>query len=153
MTEAKLEALLAARIEALHLEGVKILRTFAVADEGTGVNVEEPDDAATIEIIPENRSQETWELPIYDFPFTVRLTSRTECDKTGAAHFDRADALSALFGQYCGRSGAANARADFTISGEFTPHFVSLGGGENETDRDGGFRTWSQTVTLRGIAS
>ena len=76
-----------------------------------------------------------------------------ECDKTGAAHFARADALASLFGLYCGRSGAANAREDFSIAGEFTPHFVSLGGGDNETDRDGGFRRWSQTITLRGTTN
>ena len=129
MTEAKLEALLAERIEALNLAGVKIMCTFGVADEGTGANVED------------------------DFPLTVRLESRIECDKTGAAHFARADALASLLGLYCGRSGAANARGDFSIAGEFTPHFVSLGGGDNETDRDGGFRRWSQTITLRGTTN
>ena len=153
MTEAKLEALLAERIEALNLAGVKIMCTFGVADEGTGANVEEPGDEAFIDIIPENRSQETWEMPVYDFPLTVRLESRIECDKTGAAHFARADALASLLGLYCGRSGAANARGDFSIAGEFTPHFVSLGGGDNETDRDGGFRRWSQTITLRGTTN
>ena len=153
MTEAKLEALLAARIASLNLAGVKIMRTFGVADEGTGANIEEPGDGAFIDIIPENRSQETWETPIYDFPLTVRLESRIECDKTGAAHFARADALASLLGRYCGRGGSANAHEDFTIPGEFTPHFVSLGGGDNETDRDGGFRTWSQTITLRGTTN
>lgn len=150
MTEAKLEALLAAKVAALNLAGVKVFRTFMEATPDDDAVVELPEDAAFVDIVPENRSQETWEIPQYDFPINLRLRSRIEGDLTGAAHFARVDALNGLLTSYCGRNGAANARADFEIQNEFRPHLVSLGGGENEIDRDEGFRSWSQSITIRG---
>ena len=153
MTEAKLETLLAAKIASLNLDGVKVFRTFMVANLGDAAVMEMPDDKAFIDIVPENRSQEAWEIPQYDFTLNIRLRSRVECDPTGLEHFTRVDALSGLLASYCGRSGAANARTDFSIENEFSPHLVSLGGGENEVDRDEGFRLWSQSITIRGFLS
>ncbi len=153
MTEAKVEAALAAKIAALNLAGVKVFRTFMEVAPDADAAKELPEDAAFIDIVPENRSQEAWEIPQYDFPLNLRLRSRIECDPTGAVHFARVDALSGLLSSYCGRNGAANARADFEIPNEFRPHLVSLGGGENETDRDEGFRSWSQSITIRGFLS
>lgn len=153
MTEAKIEAALAAKVAALNLAGVKVFRTFMEAAPDDEAVKEMPEDAAFIDIVPENRSQETWEIPQYDFPINVTLRSRIECDPTGAAHFARVDALAGLLAAYCGRNGAENARADFAIPNEFTPHLVSLGGGDNEIDRDEGFRSWSQSITIRGYLS
>ena len=157
MTEAKIEAALAAKIEAAfasaNITGVKVFRTFMEAAPNDAAVMEMPEDVAFVDLVPENRSQETWEIPQYDFPVNVRLRSRIECDPTGAAHFARVDVLAGLLAGYCGRNGAANARADFAISNEFNPHLVSLGGGENEVDRDEGFRSWSQSITIRGYLS
>lgn len=148
MIEERLEAALAAKIQSLNLDGVKVFRFWGVADGDDATEL--PDDGAFIDIMAENRAQETWEMPQFDFPISILLRSRIDLDATGEKHLARVSALVALLMSYCGRSGSANLRADFSVGDEFIPALVSLGGGNNVIDRDDGIRSWSQSITIRG---
>ena len=147
MIEERIEAALAEKVKALNLSGVKVFHYWDVA--GGDAATELPEDEAYVDIMAENRAQETWEIPQFDFPVSILLRSRIDCDATGEKHLARVSALVALLMSYCGRSGSANARADFSTQ-EFTPVLVSLGGGQNVMDRDDGIRSWSQSITIRG---
>ena len=151
MTEAKLEALIAAKVDALNLAGVAVKPFFAVAPAGGLANAVTEESDAVLDITPSNRENATWELPQFDFTFALSLRSRFETDADCSAHVARVSALTGLFAAYCGRGASAALRSDFTIESEFTPVMAQLSGGSNEVDEDRGYRIWNQTFMIRGI--
>lgn len=142
MTEAKLEALLCAKISALELDGLAVISTWGTADQGKVAAALEDPSAIVVETNMLPRAYDTFTIPYAAISGSVRLSVSPANDPTRSRFLAASDSIMALFAGW--QKSISTVVSDFSISSEFTPVGFRLAGGETDMEGD----EWALTISF-----